>query len=175
MKREIVIVGRGGQGVLLMGRILGLAAIHSGLYAVATESYAAETRGGESRSDVIIADNMFEVDYVKAYYPDVLVMMFPFTPDRYRSMLKESSTVFVDSEYVNPDIFAGWKTYAFKYSKLAEEKLGTRRVANIVILGHMIKTTGWLSVDTVKKAIEEMISEKWREINLKALDLGYNL
>ncbi|MEM1775116.1 MAG: 2-oxoacid:acceptor oxidoreductase family protein, partial [Desulfurococcaceae archaeon] len=59
MKYEILIVGRGGQGVLLFGRVLGLAASkYANLYAVVTESYAAETRGGESRSDVIIANSM---------------------------------------------------------------------------------------------------------------------
>ncbi|MEM1773082.1 MAG: 2-oxoacid:acceptor oxidoreductase family protein, partial [Desulfurococcaceae archaeon] len=88
MKYEILIVGRGGQGVLLLGRILGLAASkYANLYAVVTESYAAETRGGESRSDVIIASSMEEAPYVKVVKPDMVVFMYPYRIETYKSIL----------------------------------------------------------------------------------------
>lgn len=94
MKYEILIVGRGGQGVLLFGRVLGLAASkYANLYAVVTESYAAETRGGESRSDVIIANSMEEIPYVKVTEPDIAVFLYPFKIQYYKSILKQKHSL----------------------------------------------------------------------------------
>ncbi|MEM2021112.1 MAG: 2-oxoacid:acceptor oxidoreductase family protein, partial [Zestosphaera sp.] len=66
VRHEILMIGRGGQGVLLLGRILGLAASkYSDLYVTGSETYASETRGGESRVDLIIADNPEDIDYIR--------------------------------------------------------------------------------------------------------------
>lgn len=176
MKWEIVIVGRGGQGVLLLGRILGLAASkYAGLYSVATETYAAETRGGESRSDVVIAKDMLEIDYVKVTRPDIIVMMFPFNVEAYKSMAKSTTAIFLDLDFVDPGHFPNHRVYAHKYTELAEKTLGSQRVANVIVLGHMIKATGLLSLEHVKGALLDMVSEKWLDLNIKALNLGYSL
>ncbi|MEM1628445.1 MAG: 2-oxoacid:acceptor oxidoreductase family protein [Desulfurococcaceae archaeon] len=176
MKWEILIIGRGGQGILLLGRILGLAASkYAGLYAVFTESYAAETRGGESRSDVIIANTVEEIDYIKVQRPDIAVFMYPYNLDKYKAMLKPHSMVFIDDEYVDPGIFKEHIVFSHKFSEIAEKQAGSRRVANMVLLGKLIKETKILSIDHVKKTLEELIHPNWFEINIKALETGYNL
>lgn len=176
MKWEIVIVGRGGQGILLLGRVLGLAASkYAGLYSVATETYAAETRGGESRSDVVIAKDMLEIDYVKVTQPDVIVMLFPFNVEAYKSMAKPTTAIFLDSGFVDPSHFPNHRVYAYRYTELAEKSFGTPRVANMVVLGHIVKVTGLLSLEHVKGALSELVPEKWLDINIKALELGYSL
>jgi len=176
MKAEILIVGRGGQGVLLLGRLLGLAASkYAGLYAVATETYAAETRGGESRADVIIGSSMDEVDYVKAQSPDIAVFMYPFNIEKYRAMLKQTSIVFIDAEYVDPESFKGYKLYANRYSEIAESIVGSRRTANMVIAGHIARVTKIVNLEHLKKTVIELTPEKWHSINIKALETGYNL
>lgn len=174
MKYEVLIVGRGGQGILLMGRVLGLAAIkYAGLYSVVTESYAAETRGGESRSDVIIASSMEEIPYVKVLKPDIVAMMFPYRLDYYRSIITPSTTVIVDEEYVDPSVFTDCRLVKGRFSELAEKHLGTRRVANMIILGRIIREIREIKIDHVKKAIEELISPSWIHINQKAVEIGY--
>ncbi|MEM0100243.1 MAG: 2-oxoacid:acceptor oxidoreductase family protein [Desulfurococcaceae archaeon] len=176
MKYEILIVGRGGQGVLLLGRILGLAASkYANLYAVVTESYAAETRGGESRSDVIIASSMEEAPYVKVVKPDIVVFMYPYRIETYKSILTPNTIVVLDEEYVNPSLFKEFKVISAKYSEIAEKTLGTRRVANIVILGRILRELTVLNIDHVSKAIEDLISPSWLNLNLKALETGYKL
>lgn len=176
MKLEIMIVGRGGQGVLLMGRILGLAASkYAGLYAVVTESYAAETRGGESRSDIILARSMEDVSYVKVQRPDIAVFMYPYRVSYYKSMLASNSTIVVDEEYVDTTPFKEFKLISARFSEIAEKNLGTRRVANILILGRILKEIGIIGLDHVKKALEELISPAWLQLNIKALELGYSL
>ncbi|MCY0868240.1 MAG: 2-oxoacid:acceptor oxidoreductase family protein [Desulfurococcus sp.] len=176
MKREILIVGRGGQGVLLLGRLLGLAASkYAGLYAVATETYASEIRGGESRSDVVVGDSIHDIDYVKVQSADIAVFMYPYRVEEYIKLLKPSSIVFIDEEYVEPRLFGGYKLYSHRYSELAEVKLATRRVANIIIAGHIVKVSRLLDLEHLKKTIVELVPEKWHQINIKALELGYSL
>ncbi|MEM4061268.1 MAG: 2-oxoacid:acceptor oxidoreductase family protein [Desulfurococcaceae archaeon] len=175
MKYEILIVGRGGQGVLLFGRVLGLAASkYANLYAVVTESYAAETRGGESRSDVIIANSMEEIPYVKVTEPDIAVFLYPFKIQYYKSILKQKTLVVVDEEYVSSDLFKEFRVVSKRFSELAEKNVGTRRVANVVILGRILREIKVLGFDHVKTAIEEVVPAAWMQLNLKALDLGYN-
>lgn len=176
MKYEIVIIGRGGQGVLLVGRIIGLAASkYANLYAIVTESYAAETRGGESRSDVIITSSMEEAPYVKVVEPDIAVFLYPFRVEYYKSsLLTRKTLVVLDEEYVDPKLFEGFKVVSKKFSEIAEKNIGTRRVANMVVLGRILREMRALELDHVKKAVEEIIPASWIQLNLKALDLGYN-
>jgi len=65
MKYEILISGRGGQGILLAGYILGLAAAkYMGFNVVNSDFYGAETRGGEATSEVIISTDE-EIDILR--------------------------------------------------------------------------------------------------------------
>ncbi|MEM1775192.1 MAG: 2-oxoacid:acceptor oxidoreductase family protein, partial [Desulfurococcaceae archaeon] len=156
-------------------RVLGLAASkYANLYAVVTESYAAETRGGESRSDVIIANSMEEIPYVKVTEPDIAVFLYPFKIQYYKSILKQKTLVVVDEEYVSSDLFKEFRVVSKRFSELAEKNVGTRRVANVVILGRILREIKVLGFDHVKKAIEEVVPAAWIQLNLKALDLGYN-
>ena len=176
MKWELIIVGRGGQGVLLLGRVIGLAASkYANMYAVITESYASETRGGESRSDVIVASSPEEAPYVKVLKPDIAIFMYPYRVEQYKSMLTPSTLLFLDEEYVDPQLFKGFRVVAAKYSEVAEKATGTRRVANMVILGKVIKETGFISLEHARRALEELVPGNWLPANLKALEVGYNL
>ncbi|MEM4624687.1 MAG: 2-oxoacid:acceptor oxidoreductase family protein [Thermosphaera sp.] len=175
MKTEIIIVGRGGQGVLLMGRVLGLAASkYAGLYVVSTESYASETRGGESRAEVIIASEMGEIDYLKVQNPNIAVFMYPFRLDQYLKILGRESLVFIDNQIVPEDRFTGLNVKSQPYSRIAES-IGSQRVTNMVILGHMLRKTSIMDVSYVEEAVKESVPEKWIELNIKALRKGYSL
>lgn len=175
MKWEIVIVGRGGQGVLVLGRLLGLAASLANLYSVVTEVYEAETRGGQSRSDVIIASSMTEAEYIKVQNPDVAIFMYPFDVESYKSTFKPTTLVIVDEEFVNPELFRGYKAVSARFTEIAERVSGTRRAANIVILGKLIKETNIVSLEQAKMALKELIQPEWLEINIKALEAGFNI
>jgi 2-oxoglutarate ferredoxin oxidoreductase subunit gamma len=178
MRYEILIVGRGGQGVLLLGRILGVAASkYAGLHATVTEAYAAETRGGESRSDVIIASSIYEAPYIKVLNADMAIFMFPFRVDEYKKLLKESSIVVVDEEYVNPELFKGYKLISARFGEIAEKATGTRRVTNIVILGRIIKElkSVGISEEHARRALEELVPPRWLQLNIKAFEEGLKL
>jgi 2-oxoglutarate ferredoxin oxidoreductase subunit gamma len=82
MRTEIRIAGFGGQGVITMGHILGIAAsLHLGLNAVMTQSYGPEARRGACKSDVVVSD--IAIDYPKITRLDCLVAMNPNAYSRY--------------------------------------------------------------------------------------------
>ncbi|RKY44545.1 MAG: 2-oxoacid:ferredoxin oxidoreductase subunit gamma, partial [Candidatus Neomarinimicrobiota bacterium] len=71
---ELRLSGSGGQGLILIGKILAeAAAIYDGKNATQSQSYGPEARGGASRSEVIISDG--EIDYPKAMKLDLLLAL----------------------------------------------------------------------------------------------------
>lgn len=176
MKHEILIVGRGGQGVLLLGRILGVAAAkYAGLFATGSETYASETRGGESRVDLIITDSPEGVDFVKVVKASVALFMFPYNLSKYVKMLRDDAYVFLNSTYVKEFPSVGQRVFSASYDEIAERAAGTSRVSNIVALGHMIARTGLIDIKHVENTLKEIVSEKWIDVNMRALRAGLEI
>jgi len=176
VKWEILVIGRGGQGVLLFGRVIGLAATkYANYHAVLTESYAAETRGGESRVDLIISTSPEDVKRIRVENANVVVFMYSFNINKYQSLIDRDALVVIDSEYVNSDLFRGYKLVACRFSEIAEKNIGSRRVANMVILGKLIRETRILELEQVKLAVKELTPRSWLEQNIRALELGYSI
>ncbi|MEM0025141.1 MAG: 2-oxoacid:acceptor oxidoreductase family protein [Zestosphaera sp.] len=176
MKVEMLIVGRGGQGILLLGRVIGVAASkYAGLYVTSVEAYASETRGGESRVDLVISDNPEEIDYVRVLNADIALFMYPYNLTKYSEILKENAYVFINSSFGEEHPYKTQKVFLKPYNEIAEKNVGTSRVANIVALGHLIAKTGVQEVEHVEKALKEIISENLHEINIKALKTGLTL
>jgi len=176
LRHEILIIGRGGQGILLMGRIIGLAAAkYAGFNVAATEAYGSETRGTESRADLIITDEG-EIDYVKVRKPTVFVVMYPLNVENYLEVVSEDAIVFLNSTYVSeiPGLTAK-QVYRAPYTTVAERETGTPRVANMVAIGHIVARTGIIEPEYVERAIEESVPSQWLEVNLKAFRAGLNL
>ena len=72
MRTEIRIAGFGGQGILMCGIVIAKAAsLFDHIYAVQTQSYGPEARGGASRTEVVISDD--EIDYPKVESPEIFV------------------------------------------------------------------------------------------------------
>ncbi len=177
VRHEILIAGRGGQGILLAGYILGLALVRStDYYVVHSEAYSAETRGGDSRSEIVIASTEEEADYMKVSRASIAVFMYKEQLAKYKSKVGSNALVLADSTYITEDMLEeGWKSYLVPFSRIAEEKVGTIRVANMVMLGVFSALTGLVSLDGLKQAVKESVKPNWIEINLKALDVGYKV
>jgi len=182
VRREILIAGRGGQGILLLGHVLGLAAAkYANLYVTGTESYGAETRGGDSRADIILCDEAEELDYVKVRRADIALFMYTEQLRRYSYLVGEQATVFVDSSFITredvEEVRNGreWLINYKPYTNIARDELGTHRVANMVALGHMIGVTQVVPPDAIENAIKELVRPKWVELDIKAFRLGLSL
>jgi 2-oxoglutarate ferredoxin oxidoreductase subunit gamma len=171
-KVEIRLAGTGGQGVILASVILSEAAgVYEGWFAVQTQSYGPEARGGASRADVIISDE--PILYPKCRKLDLLVGLSQAAVDKYLPDLKVRGMAVIDDFYVRECPHP--KTVCLPLSKTAREKLGRELFTNILTLGAVAHITGLVQLDSLKKALARRVPGQFLEINAKALELGWEL
>ncbi len=169
MRYDIRLSGTGGQGIIVMGIILGEAiGIYDGKCVAQTQSYGPEARGGSSRAEVVVSDE--EIDYPKALRLDVLLAMSQKSCDQYYHDLKDDGTLIVDSTFVTqfpvPEIFA------IPFTRIAREKLGKEMAANIVALGALGAITNCVSKGALEKAVVARVPKGTENLNREALRAG---
>ncbi|MHB1161556.1 MAG: 2-oxoacid:acceptor oxidoreductase family protein [Chloroflexota bacterium] len=168
---EVSLGGSGGQGLVLMGLILAEAAgIYEGRKVVSSQLYGPESRGGASRSDVIISDE--EIDYPEVENPDVLFVFNQVSASKYAPHLKPGGTVVYDSTFIAEPPKVDGKVYELPITRLAREKVGREIVANIVAIGALVTLTNIVSRDALTKAVLGRVPKGTEEINQKALQAG---
>ena len=170
-RKEVRFTGFGGQGMAVIGLILGrAAAVYDGKQATMTQSYGPEARGGASSSQVIISDGRIFYPYV--IESDILVGMSQEGYDKHRSSLKKTGVLLYDEDLVtlHPEE-AAEHIHAIPATRYAEE-LGRKIVANIVMLGFLSGITELVSQDALKKAIADSVPKPTIQLNLKAFDRG---
>jgi len=171
---EIRFAGFGGQGIGLMGRLVGEAVslLEEGKNSVMTQSYGPESRGGASSTDVVI--DIGEIDYPKATELDYFVALSEEAYHKYIPKLKEGGILFVEEDLVTLDENAKKAKKIFKIpaTKIAES-LGSRLYANIAMLGFVCaNTTDIFSEESMITIMKQKIKARFVEKNLIAFQKG---
>lgn len=168
---EIRLSGAGGQGMILAGIILAEAATYEeGLYVSQTQSYGPESRGGASRAEVVLSPEV--IDYPKVIQPDILVALTQEAYDKYSGNVKEDGIIIVDDN-IKADETA--RTYSLPIIKTAEEKVGLKLTANIVVLGIIDDFIKEIKSDSIKKAISNRVPAHTIDKNMNAFQWGKDL
>lgn len=167
---EIRLAGSGGQGLVLGGVILAEAAILEGKNACQSQSYGPESRGGASKSEVIISDE--EIDYPKATRVDLLLCMTEAAADKYVKEAPEGCLIIADADLVPGEIPARYRSVKAPITRLAKETVGREFVANIVALGLVSELTGIVSPEALEKAVLARVPKGTEELNKKAIRAG---
>jgi 2-oxoglutarate ferredoxin oxidoreductase subunit gamma len=171
--RQVRLSGFGGQGVVLAGTILGHAAVKDGKWVAGSSSYGAQARGGAARADVVLSDGSIVFPHV--IEADVLVAMAQTAYDKYTEALALGALVIYDDALVAPRSIGGAGQIGISATSTAIKELHERQSANIVILGATAAVTGIASREALCAAIEENVSHRFKDLNLRALELGYKL
>jgi 2-oxoglutarate ferredoxin oxidoreductase subunit gamma len=172
MRKEIRLAGTGGQGLLLAGVILAEACgVYENKQVIQTQSYGPEARGGASKTDVIISDEL--ILYPKARRVNILCCLSQKSVDAYLKDLKEDGIVIVDRFYVKQ--CSTKNCYELPLSERTRQKFGREIFTNIVLLGAFSKITKIVTVDSLKKALQERVPPATIENNLQALELGVEI
>lgn len=158
-----------------MGYTLANAAMFEGKYVTYLPSYGVEVRGGTANCTVVVSHE--EIASPVASEPDFIVAMNQPSFARFQSVLQSGGLICVNSSIVNTssarrDI----EVLAIPTSELAE-KLGTIKVANMIMLGAFIKASNIVSFDFVIKNLSDILGEgksKLIKMNKEALELGFN-
>ena len=173
-RTEILIGGVGGQGVVLSGILLGTAAtLFEGKKAVQTQSYSSELRGGSARAEVIISEKPVSDPQVRK--PDILIVLAEDALSKYIGRIKPKGLLVIDSDLVKGAKIGDYEILSIPATSTADKEMGNIVVANLIILGALIKKTGLLSVESMEKAIEVSVPKKSTTLNLRAFRRGLEL
>ncbi|MCJ7685983.1 MAG: 2-oxoacid:acceptor oxidoreductase family protein [Desulfobacteraceae bacterium] len=171
---QIRICGFGGQGVVLAGTILGYAAVLDGKWAAGSNSYGAQARGGAARAEVVIS---FEpILFPHVIQADVLVALSQGGYDAYiHEVRDEGGMVLYDNMTVRPRSLKGTEQLGVPATFTAVQDFCAKEVANMVILAASVGLVGMVSHRSLKTSLMEQVGERFREVNMKALEAGLRL
>lgn len=185
MKIDIILAGVGGQGILSIAAIIGLAAVDSGLYLKQAEVHGMSQRGGDVQSHLRLSDKEILSDLIPLGNADLIISVEPMESLRYLPYLSKNGWLITNTKpFINianyPDINSVLneinnfpRHIALDADKIAKD-LKSPKSANMVILG---AATTHLNIEYSKleNAIRNLFGKKGEEIinsNLKALEAG---
>jgi 2-oxoglutarate ferredoxin oxidoreductase subunit gamma len=172
MRHEIRFSGFGGQGIILSAVIVGrAAALYDQKYAVQTQVYGPEARGGASMSAVIIDDE--PILYPKVRNPDIFVIMSQEGYLRYGADAPEHATMILDTDMVQGRPACTW--YGIPATSEAKTAFGKVIVANIIMIGALVGATRVVGNEAIEKAVRESVPRGTEDLNLRALKRGMEL
>jgi len=174
VKYKCAFSGSGGQGAALMAKLTCLAGIKDKKQVVMTQTYGIEQRGGDSTGYVILSDEPIGNPIVEAD-ADIAVAMSESIYQSALESVKPGGALFVNSSLVEKQLTRPEVTQIrLPVSEMAQE-MGNVRVANIIMLGAVVKATGMLTADSVSAALTDTLGKKKAallEVNLAALNKG---
>ncbi len=171
---QIRLSGFGGQGVVLAGLLLGEAGVADGRYVAGSNSYGAQARGSGCKAEVVFSDA--PIDFPHLTTADILVAMSQGSYDQYCTDMKpETGLILYDQSQVTPKEDLAVRQVGIPATESALKKLKNKQVANIVLLGALIELTGVVSSEGIERAMEKHVNERFRRLNLEALESGRQL
>lgn len=171
MKHEIRIAGAGGQGVVTAGRILAEAAILSGRNATHSQVYGPQSRGGASRSDVVIADG--DIGFPLTDSIDLLVIL---SAEAYTRFGEDAAgRLVVDERAVPEGTSSRGEAQLFAMVEAARGVSGSQIAVGVVALGTLHSLVGLVEGDALRQAVVARVPGRHRGMNLEALEAGMGL
>ena len=172
---KILIAGFGGQGILFTGKALAFTGLKAGMEVSWLPSYGPEMRGGTANCSITLSDTPIGSPIVDK--PDVLVAMNLPSLEKYYNETEKDGFVIYDSSLVTKnDLRDDIVTVGIPATKLASDN-GLDGLANMIILGKVIKQTQVLTLDQIKNSLTQMVPAKKAQLlenNIQAIELGYN-
>ncbi len=177
MHEEIIVAGFGGQGVIMAGKLMCIAAMNEGKHVSHIPSYGAEMRGGTANCSVVISDDPIGSPVVPE--PTVVIAMNLPSMRKFEPRLKKGGLLLYNSSLIDAkperdDI----EVIAVEATGIAEE-VGSTRAANMAAIGRLLAAKPDIaSMDSVKEALKIAVSkrnQKFNDINIKVLDKAHSL
>jgi len=175
MTEKIIIAGSGGQGIMLLGKVLAESAMREAKFVTWLPSYGAEVRGGTAHCMVIISSREIGSPYVQK--ADTLIIMNAPSLEKFKDRIKDKGLLIVNSSLAKASLNKNVSTLNYPFTDIAV-KLGNIKIANMVALGCFIAQKKFLEIKSVLKVISDIAPPDKRsliEINQKALLEGAGL
>jgi indolepyruvate ferredoxin oxidoreductase beta subunit len=188
MKRDIILAGVGGQGILSIATVIGDAALNEGLYLKQAEVHGMSQRGGDVQSNLRLSSEPIYSDLIPMSGADIIISLEPMEALRYLPYLKPDGWIVSSSKpFVNipnyPDIeevLSQVKSISnhllIDVEALAKEVGAPVQAANMVLLGAAIPMLG-IDHDKIIDGVKRIFARKGEAIvatNVAAIEAGYN-
>jgi len=173
MKKEIIISGFGGQGVLSMGKILAYSGLMDGKEVTWMPAYGPEQRGGTANVTVIVSDDKISSPILSKF--DIAIVLNQPSLEKFEPRLKPGGILIYDSYGIlNPPTRKDITVYRIDaMDKAAEMK--NAKVFNMIVLGGLLKVAPVVSTGGVEKALRKTLPERHHDmipINMQAIEEG---
>lgn len=171
-RTELTIAGVGGQGSIMAGVILGKAAVtYDAKYAVQTQAYSSELRGGFAATWVVISDE--PVIFPRVTRPDILIAQAQDSIVRFSHALKPDGLLIIDSDMIPTPPENVQRVFMVPATSLARNRLKASFTTNTFMLGALCKVTGIISREALEKAITDAVPKGKEHVNLDAFSMGF--
>ncbi len=188
MKKDIILAGVGGQGILTIATIIGDAAAVAGLYLKQAEVHGMSQRGGDVQSNLRLSTNEIHSDLIKEGETDLIISMEPMEALRYITFLNNEGHVVTSSHpFKNipnyPDEVAmkqelnGLPSITMLPIEDIAKENNIPKSANVILLGMAARYIKILTPEQLRQSIERVFASKGNkivEMNQHAFDLGLN-
>lgn len=173
MKKEIIISGFGGQGVLSMGKILAYSGLMDNKEVTWMPAYGPEQRGGTANVTVIVSDEKISSPILSKF--DIAIVLNQPSLEKFEPKLKPGGILIYDSfGIINPPTRSDITVYRIDaMDKAAEMKNG--KVFNMIVLGGLLKVAPVVSTAGVEKALFKTLPERHHgliPLNMQAIEEG---
>ena len=176
MKKEIIISGFGGQGVLSMGKILAYSGLMEEKEVTWMPAYGPEQRGGTANVTVIVSDERISSPILSKY--DVAIVLNQPSLDKFEPKIKPGGILIYDGNgIVNPPSRTDIQVYRIDAVEQAAE-MKNAKVFNMIVLGGLLKVCPVVSTDGLQKALYKSLPERHHHmipLNMQAVDIGMKL
>jgi 2-oxoglutarate ferredoxin oxidoreductase subunit gamma len=177
MTEKILIAGAGGQGIMLLGKVLAAAVLKENKHVSWLPAYGPEVRGGTAHCAVVISDEEIGSPWVDK--ADTLIIMNAVSLERFKDRVKKGGLVILNKSLV-PKNFKknGISVLQHPFTDIAS-RLGNVKVANMVALGCYLAKKNIVQTKSVFMAMQDIAPQQRKkelvEINKKALLSGKEL
>lgn len=188
MKKDIILAGVGGQGILSIATVIGEAALQEGLYLKQAEVHGMSQRGGDVQSNLRLSSEPIMSDLIPRGGADLIISLEPMEALRYVEYLKPDGWIvtscvpflnipnYPDLEQVLARIRAYKNHVLLDVEALAKEAGAPAQAANMVLLGAAIPMLG-IDHDKMLAGVARVFARKGEAIvntNVKAVEAGFN-
>lgn len=187
MKRDIILAGVGGQGILSIATVIGEAALKEGLYLKQAEVHGMSQRGGDVQSNLRLSSEPIYSDLIAKGGADIIISLEPMETLRYLPYLKPDGWIvssckpfvnipnYPDIEQVLEHIKAVKNHVLLDVEVLAKEAGAPLQAANMVLLGAAIPMLG-IDHDKIVAGVKRIFARKGEAVvaaNIAAIEAGY--
>lgn len=176
MRKEVILAGFGGQGVMSIGKNLAEAGVEEGLEVSWVPSYGPEMRGGTANCSVILSDEPIGAPLVEQ--PTEIIVMNRPSLAKFEGDVRPGGTIFVNSSIIKDKVQRDDVTAVYVPCDEIAAELGNPKVNNMVMLGAYVAASKVLKVETIEAMIQEMFTGRKAALvplNMEALKRGMAL